>query len=204
MKTRHTQNVRRMVGISVLAALVVVLQMIAAITPPIGPFRLTFSLVPIIVGAILYGSSGGAILGGAFGLIVVIQVVTGIDPGGFLMFQENPVVTLLVCMIKGIAAGYVAGLISQLFQKKQKPALTVTLSAILCPICNTGILSIAVLTFFNELATGWALGEGFTNAFAYVLFGMVGISFLLELAINLVLTPAILTIIKAVSRQIAK
>ena len=43
MKTSHTQNTRRLVGLSVLAALVVVLQLIAAITPPIGPFRLTFS-----------------------------------------------------------------------------------------------------------------------------------------------------------------
>ena len=62
----------------------------------------------------------------------------------------------------------------------------------------------AVLTFFHELATGWALSEGFSNAFAYVLLGMVGVSFLLELAINLGLTPAILTIIKAVKRYVKK
>lgn len=204
MKTSHTQNTRRLVGLSVLAALVVVLQLIAAITPPIGPFRLTFSLVPIIIGAILYGPAAGAILGGAFGLVVVLQVVTGIDPGGFIMFTESPVVTILVCMLKGIVAGWVAGLVSSLFTKKNKPVLTVTLSAILCPVCNTGILSIAVLTFFYELATSWALSEGFSNAFAYVLLGMVGVSFLLELAINLLLTPAILTIIKAVKRYVKK
>lgn len=204
MKTRYTQNVRRMVGIAVLAALIVVLQMIAAITPTVGGFRLTFSLVPLIIGAIIYGPLAGAILGGAFGLIVVIQVVTGIDVGGFLMFQQNPVITLLVCMIKGIVAGYVAGLVSKLLKEKQKPVLTVTLSAILCPICNTGILSIAVLTFFRDLAYGWGVAEGFTNVFAYVILGMVGVNFLLELAINLLLTPALLTIIKAVRRQIAR
>lgn len=196
----NQQKVERLVGTAVLAAVVVVVQLIAS-GIKIGPFTITLSLVPIILGAILYGPLAGGVLGAVFGAVVCASVVTGADIGGFLMFEVNPVVTLTVCLLKSTVAGVVAGLVWQALHNKNK-ILAVILSAVLCPICNTGILSIAVLTFFHELAFGWAMAEGFANAFAYVLFGMVGLNFLVELAINLALTPAILRVIAAVRKRL--
>ena len=96
----------RLTQIAILTALVIVLQLIGSFTGiKIGPFTPTLALFPIIIGAVLvaarrpepssapYSPSSSA-----------IAVVTGADPGGLLMFQENPVVTLLLCMLKGTAA----------------------------------------------------------------------------------------------------
>jgi hypothetical protein len=60
-----------------------------------------------------------------------------------------------------------------------------------------------MLAFYNDLVTGWAIGEGFANAFAYVILGMVGLNFLVELAINIVLTPVILRVITIVKKRFA-
>lgn len=199
MKT-NKQMIQRLVGTAVLAAIIVVLQLVAS-TIKIGPFNITLSLVPIILGAILFGPISGAVLGAIFGGMVCISVVTGADPGGFLMFQQLPVLTLFLCLLKSTAAGFVAGVIWKALQNKNS-ILAVILSAVACPICNTGILCIGMLTFYNELVTGWAIGEGFANAFAYVILGMVGLNFLVELAINLVLTPVILRVIAIIGKRL--
>ncbi len=200
MKSTNRQFIQRLVGTAILAAVVIILQLVAS-GIKIGPFTITLSLVPIILGAILFGPVSGAVLGAVFGAIVCVSVVTGADPGGFLMFQQNPVLTLFLCLLKSTAAGAVAGWIWMILKKHNKPVLAVILSAVACPICNTGILCIGMLAFYNSLVTGWAIAEGFANAFAYVILGMVGLNFLVELAVNLILTPVILRVISAVKKR---
>ena len=58
-----------MVGIAVLAALVVVLQLLSSVIK-IGTVSITLTLIPIVVGAAFYGPGAGAILGTVFGLVV--------------------------------------------------------------------------------------------------------------------------------------
>ena len=193
MKT-NKKMIQQLVGTAVLAALIVILQLVAS-GIKIGPFTITLSLVPIILGACLFGPAAGAFLGAVFGGMVCISVVTGADPGGYLMFLELPVLTLVLCMLKSTVAGLVAGLLSRFIKNRDLSAI---LAAVACPICNTGILCIGILAFYNELVTGWAIGAGFSNAIGYVILGMVGINFLVELAINLVLAPVILRILSIV------
>lgn len=190
-----TNKVRRLVGTAILAAIVVVLQTMAS-SIHIGPFTITLSLVPIIIGAVLYGPASGAILGAAFGLVVCSAVITGADPSGSLMFQESPFWTLFFCMLKSTVAGCVAGLVSRAFAGK-KLNVGVILAAVLCPICNTGILCFALATIFRDLAGQWASANGHTSVLAFIILGMVGINFLVEMAINIVLIPVILRILQA-------
>ena len=201
MNRTNRQMIRTLVGTAILAAVVIVLQLVAS-GIKIGPFTITLSLVPIIIGAIVFGPLSGAVLGGAFGIVVCISVVTGADTGGFLMFQQLPVLTLVLCMLKSTAAGAVSGWLWMLLKNRTRPIITVLVSAVACAVCNTGILCIGMLAFYNSLITGWAIAGGFANALSYVILGMLGINFLVELAINLVLTPVILRVISAVSKRI--
>lgn len=204
------QNIQRLVGVAILAAIIIVLQTVTG-SISIGPFTITLSLIPIILGAILFGPASGAALGAIFGAFVCISVVTGADIGGHIMFQQLPVLTLFLCVLKSTVAGFVTGIVWKLLKANNRPRLGVILSAIVCPVCNTGILCIGILTFFYDLATQWAVEWAATtewaadmaNAFAYVIFGMVGINFILELAINLALIPALLSIVKAVQKKLA-
>ena len=62
-------NTRKLAALAIFTALIVVLQLVANVAK-VGPVSITLSLVPIVVGAALYGVSAGAYLGGVFGLVV--------------------------------------------------------------------------------------------------------------------------------------
>ena len=47
-----------------------------------------------------------------------------------------------------------------------------------------------------DTISGWAEAAGYSNAGAYMIFGMVGLNFLVELAINMVLSTVIVRIIQ--------
>lgn len=209
MTKSNSQKIHRLVGLGILAATIIVLQSIVGAIS-IGPFTITLSLIPIIIGAILYGPAAGAALGGIFGLVVTYAVIAGTDVGGHIMLEQNAVVTVAVCLIKGIAAGLVAGLIYRLLEKKNTLLATAS-AAVLCPICNSGILGITVISVFGNLANEWAAGvaaekglEQVPSAVSYVIFYMIGANFLIELALNILLIPAVIRIIGAVRKTVAK
>ena len=197
MKNRET--IQKIVGTGVLMALVIVLQVFAS-GIRIGNLSLTFSLVPIVIGAVLYGPAVGALLGGVFGIVVTVATVTGADAGAYMMFEKLPVLTVILCMVKGIAAGLVSGLICKAFEKSGKETLGIFLSAIACPVTNTGIFCVCLLAFYRDIAVIW-MGDAYANVFIYVLLGIVGVNFLVELAINIVLAPAIVRVIGAIRKQ---
>lgn len=196
MKANKT-HIQRLVATAILAAIVVVLQTFVVI--PLGPFTVTLTLVPIMIGAILLGPACGAFLGGVFGVTVAIQVVTGAaGPFSFMMFEQLPIITIVICLVKGIVAGLVTGLIHKLLSQKGRNKLGVILSAISCPICNTGIFVVGLLVFYQELVTKTAAEGGFATVVAFVLISMIGLNFLVEFALNVLLIPVVLRVISAI------
>ena len=184
------------------AAVVVVLQMFVSI-PLFGMFTITLTLVPIMLGAILFGPASGAILGGVFGVVVAIQVITG--AAGALssaMFLQTPVVTVVLCVLKGVAAGWVSGLLYKALAKHEKTKLGTILSAIACPIVNTSIFALGLFVFYSGLINTWAIDNAFANAFTFVMLGCIGLNFLVEFAVNVLLIPVALRMIKIVKRLI--
>ncbi len=197
--TKNRLAIRKLVGSGILTALVVVLQLFAS-GIKIGSVSFTFSLVPIVIGAVLYGPAIGAWLGGVFGLVVTIATVTGMDVGAYMMFEKLPVLTVVLCFLKGIAAGWVSGWLFLILKKAQKATAGIFVAAVACPLVNTGIFSIALLAFYRDIAKLW-MGDAYTNVFVYLLLGIIGVNFLVELAINLVLAPAIVRIIGIIQKQ---
>ena len=199
MKTNRIR-IQRLAVTAVLAALVIVLQFFVSI--PIGMFTITLTLVPIMIGAILYGPATGAILGGIFGAVVSIQVVTGAAGAiSFAMFEYVPVITIALCMLKGIAAGFVSGLLYRVFERAERKKLGTVLAAVACPITNTGLFAIGMLIFYKTLLDQWAIEFAFANAISFLMIGMIGLNFVVEFAINVALIPAVLRIITVVKKR---
>ena len=119
---------RRLAGLALFTAIVVVLQLLGSFIK-VGPFAVSLVLIPIVVGAAVYGVSAGAWLGFVFGVVVTIAVVTGADQGGYIMFSARPVMTVLVCLIKGTAAGLVAGALYRAIGKKHALAGVIVAAA---------------------------------------------------------------------------
>jgi len=70
------------------------------------------------------------------------------------------------------------------------------MAAIFCPMINTGIFLVGCALFFYETISGWATAAGFANAGAYMILGLAGINFLVELAVNILLAPVIVRLIR--------
>ena len=192
----NNRKIKQMAGLGLLIALVVVLQSLGGMIPPIGGFSISLVLIPIVLGAALYGPIGGVILGGAFGVIVVINCITGADVGGQMVFQAGPVLCIAVVMGKGILAGLASGLVYHILKNKA-PFLGMVLAAAICPIVNTGVFVACMLTFFRDVLSAWAGGG---DLMAYVLSGLMLCNFVPELIINLVFTPASNRILKIVTK----
>ena len=185
-----------MVVMALLMAMVVVLQLLTAVIPPVGGFSISLVLIPIVLGAAVYGVRAGALLGATFGVIVVINCVTGADAGGAMVFQANPVLCALVVMAKGILAGMASGAAYRLLNKVN-PYFAMLVAAIICPVVNTGVFIACMLLFFIDVLAAWAGGG---DIIGFILSGLVLANFVPELIINIVFSPAGQRIVKAVKK----
>ncbi len=186
----------KMVSLGILSAIIIVLQVITTYFPT-KPFAITLSLIPIIIGSALFDEKAGAFLGGVFSVVVIAMCIIGADVGGAMVWNANPFLCVLVCMLKGVAAGYVSGLLFRLVNKKSTILATVV-AGFTAPIVNTGIFSLGMLLFFKETLAAWAGGS---DLLYYVIFTMTGINFLVELGVNMVLSPIIVKIIDAINKS---
>ena len=82
---------KKLVGLSVLTAIIIVLQALA-ISIRFGIFNITLVLIPIVVGAALYGYKAGAWLGFVFSVVVLFT-----DAGAFLAISvPGTIITVIL------------------------------------------------------------------------------------------------------------
>ena len=134
----------------------------------------------------MMGPRTGALLGGTFSVVVIINCITGADIGGAMVFQANPFLCILVVMAKGVLAGFVSGVVYQLLKGKNS-YVAILCAAVVCPVVNTGIFVVCMLAFFKDVLAAWAGGG---DIIGYVLTGLVVANFIPELAINVLFSPA--------------
>ena len=195
MKRNNHASVVRLTSLAILAALVVVLQTVAS-GIRIGPVPISLTLVPIVVGAILFGPGAGAGLGFVFGLVCLIAGVTGADKFTYLLWTASPFWLIVVCVGK---AGLCAGLAAKALEKKQ--TLSCIAAALVAPVVNTGVFAVGMLTVFRPILAQYAGG---TDVVPYLFVAFIGVNFLVEFAVNAVLSAAIARIVQVVRKQLEK
>ena len=200
-ESNSLKKTKVLVGMAIFTALVVVLQLLAG-SIKIGPFSPSLVLIPIVIGAAVYGCKAGAWLGFVFGVVVLIACITGQDAGGYLMWSVNPFMTAVICLGKGVAAGFLAACAYKLLAKN--PLVGTVVAAVVCPVVNTGLFCLGATVAFKDLLMSWAEGwwqsqpqlSGEVNLLVYLILGMIGLNFLLEMVINVILSPAVVRILK--------
>ena len=190
----NSEKIHKMVGTGVLTAVVIVVYLLT-MGISVGPFNITFALIPIVVGAALYGWATGGWLGLVFGAMVLF---TG-GANAFLVI--NVPGTIITVLVKGAAAGLVPGLIYNALEKKNRWAATICAAAA-APIVNTGIFLLGCLAFFMGTINEWAAGAGIENAGVYMVTVFVGVNFLVELGANLLLSSVIVRIVDIVKNKL--
>lgn len=191
--TKGKSNNTAMLGL--FCAIIIALQTISYFVK-IGAFNLSLVLIPIVIGAYLFGTRFSTILGTVFGFIVALCSVLGLDGGGLILFQTSPILTVLVCILKGTLAGLAAGAVIKLLKNKNE-YLAVICAAIVTPVVNTGVF-IAVTTLF--IKDGLAKLSGGTEYIYILITSVILVNFLFELALNVVIAPSLLRISKALKK----
>lgn len=189
-------STRTMVVGALLTALVIILQFMGAAIR-LGPFSVSLVLIPIAIGAITCGKTVGTWLGLVFGVVVLASG----DAAPF--WAVNTPGTIITVLLKGMACGFVSGLVYELLMKafgknrKNMQYVAATVAALVCPVVNTGVFLLGCLAFFMKTVTEWAGG---TNVGTYMIVGLVGVNFLFEMAVNIIFAPAISHIVKVVKK----
>ena len=180
------KQTKTLVGLGILTAIVAVLQVVSMYIT-FGPFNITLALTPIIIGAALYGWQAGAFLGAVMGIVVLLT-----NAQAFL--AVNIPGTIITCILNSALAGLAAGVVYSLLAKKNRTAAVIT-AAFVTPIVNTGVFLLGCLVFFLDTIKAWAGSDSVAH---YMIFGLVGSNFIIELAVNLALSSAIVRILDVV------
>ena len=181
-------NTQKIVGLGLFTAIVIVLQLMGSFIR-FGTFSISLVLVPVVIGAALYGAGAGAWLGFVFGVVVLLSG----DAAAFL--GVNALGTILTVLVKGALAGLLSGLVYKALENKNR-TLAVAVAAVVCPVVNTGVFLIGCLLFFMETIGGWADAMGFgANVGQYMIVGLVGANFIFELLFNVVFLSTIISLL---------
>ena len=185
---KKAADTKKIVLMALFTAIVTALQFLGAFIR-FGPFSISLVLMPIAIGAALMGALAGGWLGLVFGAVVLLSG----DAAPFMLI--NPAATVFLVLLKGMLAGFASGAAYKLFLNKNKTAAAVAAAAA-CPVVNTGVFVAGVFSFFLPDVAQWGFAEGYANAAAYIFTVMIGFNFLIELVLNLVLSPVIVRLIQ--------
>ena len=180
-------STERLVLLALLTALVAILSYFGGFIKIGGLASISLTLIPVVLGAALLGPSAGAWLGG------VSAVVFFTTADAVFWFGLSVHGTVITVMVKGIMAGLCAGLVYKALERYNR-YIAIVVSAVVAPVVNTGIFLIGCLIFFIDTVNAGAAAEGM-GLFGYLIVAFVGLNFVFELAVNMVLSPAIARLI---------
>ena len=200
MEAKIGFTTRDITGNAILLALVIVLQAFGG-SISIGAVQLNFTLIPIVLGAILFGKWSGLFLGFACGVVVLVQVIMGLAPFYAVIWSYTPVVTVFTCIVKTSVAGFVAGLLYEWLRKKNSLVAVFVASGIV-PVINTALFIVGCLCMNESISVFQSsLEMGSMNVFVFILVVLVTFNFFIEFAINLLVAPALQRVIGIVEKQ---
>lgn len=191
MEKKKYFNTKMIATTGILTGIEIVLQLIGNYINP-GFANINLSLVPIALGAILYGPLVGGFLGFVCGVMVLVSPSTM-----QVFFTISPIGTVLTCILKTTLAGVVAGLIMKLF-KEDKRLYGAILASILVPVVNTGIFAIFSVIFFTPLLESIANSapEQYANIGVALIVGLIGVNFILEVISTVIVAPSLYKILE--------
>ena len=187
MEKRTLFDTKKIVGTGLLTALLIALQALSMVIPT--GVNLNLSLIPITIGAILYGPLVGAFLGLVSGGVVLLS------PNTVTFFMAiSPVGTVIACLVKTTVAGLMAGFIYK-WLNKVNDNFAVILASVSVPLLNTLIFAVCTNIFFM----GGLADLGVTN-FIQIFTILIGFNFIFEIITNTIISPIIYRVLKVVKK----
>ena len=192
-----SKNRTKMTRLTLLAMLVAVLIVLALVNIPMpAGLSITFNMIPVAIAALAMGVPGGALIGGAFGLISFLQCygILGGSPMGVALVTANPGLGFALLMfvqrfVSRVAVGVLTALVFRAMQRTKAPmyvqgAVTGFCSALLNTIFFMTLL--VVLFQQTDYMQNAMAGRG---VLAYLI-ASVGVNAVVEMIVAALVTGA--------------
>lgn len=178
----YSKHIRWMCTIALLIAIELVMKMTGLGMVPIGPLKMSFLTLPVAVGAVTLGPVAGMIIGGVFGVISLMDAISGESLMTGAFFIVSPFKTVILCVVMRMLMGYVTGVIFRLLRKfDRKKIWSYYVAALSAALLNTlFFMGFIVLFFYNtEYVQNLAAKLGAANPLMFIVL-LVGVQGLVE------------------------
>ena len=186
-ETSRKISTLQLTEMAILLALVIALQSISSF----GVITICLCLVPITLGSIVLDWKCGGMLGFAFGIVALFWGIVGKDIFTLYLFQANPIMTILICLVKGTLAGMVPAFVFGALSKYNH-LVAVVAASVAAPVVNTGVFALGAWVMKDDVIAVAGRLDIHTANFAALLFGvLITANFFIELLINVVFAPSL-------------
>ena len=190
---KRTFSTRYLAEVALFVGIILVMKITGLSSIPVGPLVMTFTMIPIAIGAMLLGPLAGTILGAIFGLTSLYDAITGKSAMTHFFFQESPFATVLLCIGTRALVGAVTGWLFRLFSKAdRRHTWSYFAGGLLAPVLNTlFFMGFIVLVFYKTSFVQNLVSKlGASGPIMFIIL-VVGVQGLVEAATGLVIGGAI-------------
>lgn len=186
MKKLSTRN---FVLLALLVAVLIVLGYVN-IPQPAG-LSITFNMIPVAIAAIVIGPVGGAIIGGAFGLISFLQCfgICGFSGMGAALAAVNPFLAFVQRFFPRLIDGLLLGYIYRLLKPRCNVYVACAVTGFFAAFLNTLLFMTSLVWLFGgtDYMQSSMAGRGMLS---YIV-AAVGVNGIVEMLVSTVLTGAV-------------
>ncbi|MBQ8162204.1 MAG: ECF transporter S component [Clostridia bacterium] len=198
---RTPVSIRSTRSLTLLAMCIAVLVVLSQINiPQPAGLSITFNMIPVAIAAIALGMPGGAIVGGAFGLISFLQCfgILGYSAMGAALVNVSPFLMLVQRFGSRILVGILSALVYRLLSKTgMNHKLVFTITGFSAAFFNTLLFMTTLVLLFghSEYMQGLMAGR---SVLAFII-ASVGINAVVEMVVSALVTGGIATALRKAS-----
>lgn len=151
-KKDFSLDVRQLVVLGVLTAIMLIMSWTPLGYLNIGPLAITLNVIPLAIATIACGPTGGAVIGAVFGFTSFLQCigVGGTSAMGAMCFAINPFFAFIQRFVPRVLVGFLVGLTFNYLSKRIKPQLACAVSGFLSAFLNTLLFMSALLLLYGN------------------------------------------------------
>ena len=145
-------DTKRMVLLAMLSGILLVMSFTPLGYLNIGPLAISLNMIPVAIAAVALGPSGGAFLGAMFGITSCMQCVGigGTSAMGMVLFEINPLLTIIQRFVPRLLAGWLAGLTYRGLRKITGVGLASSITGYCAALLNTVLFMFALVFLFGQ------------------------------------------------------
>lgn len=191
MQKKSKVDVRYMVTLAMLTAVLLIMAFTPLGTLPVGPLSISFIMIPVAVAAVTLGPTGGLIMGCIFGVASFLQCFgVGVPSAmGAILVEINPFLAFVQRFVPRALAGLLSGYVYLGVKKMANGSVAGYVTGFCAALCNTILFMLSLVLLFGNTDYIKDLVGG-RNIIVFIC-SFVGIQAVLEMIVDTIAVGAL-------------